>query len=136
MSEPSTLQPNDELDLPEVAQRAFALSHEAAPGSVTVRLIGSADSDVAPALGTFFERLHAEVVRTHRKEVVLDFRDLQFLTSSCIKYLVVAITRMTAAERASRYELRLVTAAGLRWQELSFQVLRQMAPGLVRIEQR
>lgn len=83
---------------------------------------------VAPALGTFLERLHAEVVRAKLREVVLDFRELNFLTSSCIKYLVVAINRLAETNVESQYELRLVSSPSMRWQMRSFEVLRQVAP--------
>lgn len=122
------------FDVPTLSRGGFSATWMLSSTSVIVRLSGSADSEIAPALGGFLERLHAETVRANGKEVVLDFRELNFLTSSCIKYLVVAINRLAASPAESRYLLRLVSSPAMRWQARSFEVLRQIAPGLVQID--
>jgi hypothetical protein len=122
------------FELPPVNYPAFSVTSETSGRTVALRLSGNADSDVAPALGTLLERLHEEAVRVGVNEVVLDFRELYFLTSSCIKCLVVAIKRLSTLDARSQYKLRLVTTPALRWQERSFEVLCQMAPLLVRID--
>jgi anti-anti-sigma factor len=122
------------LDLPSLSSASFALTWDRSEQSVVVRLVGNADADVAPALAHFLERLHQESVAAGIEEVLLDFRELHFLTSSCIKYLVVAIKRLETTEPGSQYRLRLVPAPALRWQLQSFEVLCQMAPSLVRID--
>jgi hypothetical protein len=135
MTEPqSTRGQHPDIDVPTVNYPTFSIGWEVSGSTVFVRLTGNADSDVAPTLANFLERLHIEVTRARLMEVVLDFRELYFLTSSCIKYLVVAIKRLAALDAQSQYKLRLVTTPALRWQERSFEVLCQVAPMLVRIE--
>lgn len=121
------------LDLPAVAMPTFSITHDVEGQCLVVRLSGNADSEVAQALANYLERLHEEVSSAKLKEVVLDFRELYFLTSSCIKCLVVAIKRLSAMDARAQYKIRLLTTPALRWQERSFEVLCQLAPMLVTI---
>jgi hypothetical protein len=122
------------LDALSVSHARFAATSRLADGSLVVRFMGTADSDVASTLGSFLARLHAGAVQAGVKDVALDFRELGFLTSSCMKYLVVGIQRLADTDAASQYQLRLITAPNLRWQARTFEVLRQVAPHLVHIE--
>jgi hypothetical protein len=109
----------------------FTLHHDVHGSEVTVRLRGNADSDVAAAFAHYLDRLHHRMVEAKSRELVFDFRELYFLTSSCIKCLVVAIKRVMTMEARTQYKIRLLTTPALRWQERSFEVLCQMAPMLV-----
>jgi hypothetical protein len=109
----------------------FTLHHEVNGTEVVVRLRGNADSDVSTAFGQYLEQLHHQVVGAKSKELTFDFRELYFLTSSCIKCLVVAIKRVMVLDPRNQYKIRLLTTPALRWQERSFEVLCQMAPVLV-----
>jgi len=113
--------------------QTFSIRHELTGDQAIVTLKGNADSDVASAFGHYLDRLHLLAVKSKAREVVLDFRELYFLTSSCIKCLVVFIKRDLALEARAQYRIRLVTTPTLRWQERSFEVLSQLAPVVVTI---
>jgi anti-anti-sigma factor len=131
MNDSPSLSLRQALELPVIALPTFSVVHELGDKQLVVRLSGNADSEVAQALAHYLERLHEEVARAKLREVVLDFRELYFLTSSCIKCLVVAIKRVMAMDARAQYKIRLLTTPTLRWQERSFEVLCQIAPLLV-----
>jgi hypothetical protein len=118
-------------ELESLTLGAFSVTHETTGDRVVVRLNGNADSKVAKAFERYLERLHDLAVGAKLRVVVLDFRELYFLTSSCIKCLTDFIRRDMATEPASQYRIRLLTTPALRWQEKSFDVLCQLAPLLV-----
>jgi hypothetical protein len=113
--------------------QTFSIRHEVADDRVIVTLKGNADSDVAAPFAHYLDRLHQFAVKAKSREVLLDFRELYFLTSSCIKCLVVFIKRDMAMDARAQYRIRLATTPALRWQERSFEVLCQLAPMLVTI---
>lgn len=134
MSDTESTGERDGFDVLSVSHARFAATSQLTGGVLIVQLAGTADSEVASTLGSFLERVHVAAVEAGVKAVALDFRKLGFLTSSCMKYLVVAIYRLVETDAETQYQLRLVTAPNLRWQERTFEVLRQVAPHLVHIE--
>jgi hypothetical protein len=126
---PSTQPPA--LALEAIQLPTFNVSHQLSGGVLTVHLRGNADSDVAEVFDRYLVRLHEEATAAHVMEVVFDFRELYFLTSSCIKCLVVAIKRVMTLDARAQYKIQLHTSPALRWQERSFEVLCQLAPILV-----
>ena len=133
MNEPtsSRLGSDSGFTLEGLTTPAFTITHELSGTGILVRLRGNADSDVAQAFEHYLLRLHDQAMRLKLREVVMDFRELYFLTSSCIKSLGVAIKRLVAEDARSQYHIRFVTTPTLRWQERSFEVLCQLAPLLV-----
>jgi hypothetical protein len=121
------------IDLQPVSLPTFSIAHEVTDSAIIVYLRGNADSDMAEVFASYLERLHEAALASKKREVVLDARELYFLTSSCIKSLVVAIKRLMAVETRLQYKIRLVTTPALRWQERSFEVLTRIAPLLVSI---
>lgn len=121
------------FELPDISTPSFTARHEIRGQELIVSLRGNADSDVAGALAQYLEKLHEEVGKARLLEVTLDCRELYFLTSSCIKCLVVAIKRLSGMDARLQYKINLVTTPALRWQERSFEVLCQLAPLLVRM---
>lgn len=130
---PSNQRPAVQNDLEPLSLPTFSIRHEITGDQLLATLKGNADSDVASAFGHYLERLHNLAQGAKLREVVLDFRELYFLTSSCIKCLVMFIKRDMALEARLQYRIRLVTTPKLRWQERSFEVLCQLAPLLVTI---
>jgi hypothetical protein len=100
---------------------------------MVISLRGNADSDVAIAFGEYSRARHAEAKRLALGEVVLDCRELYFLTSSCIKELASWIKWLMALEAGNQYRLTFLMTENLRWQERSFDVLCRMCPTLVRM---
>lgn len=116
-----------------ISTSAFSAVHVIEEGVITVTLRGNADSDVSELFGEYLRGLHAEAARLGAREVVLDCRDLYFLTSSCIKGVATWIKWLMAMEARDQYKLSFLVAPNLRWQERSFDVLCQMCPLLVRM---
>ena len=121
------------LDLLPVSLPTFSINHQANEQQIIVYLRGNADSDVADAFALYLQQLHDVAIASKVREVVFDSRELYFLTSACIKSLVVAIKRLMAVEARHQYKIRLVTTPALRWQERSFEVLTRIAPLLVSV---
>jgi hypothetical protein len=119
------------IDLLPVSLPTFSINHQTNEQQIIVYLRGNADSDVADAFALYLQLLHDIAIATKVREVVFDSRELYFLTSACIKSLVVAIKRLMAVEARLQYKIRLVTTPSLRWQERSFEVLTRIAPLLV-----
>jgi hypothetical protein len=122
------------IELEPLILSAFSVRHEVVGGRVMVTLVGNADSDVTAAFAHYLERLHDWVMAAELREVTFDFRQLYFLTSACVKCLVVAIKRLMRVDPRQQYRMRLLTSRALRWQERSFEVLCQIAPMLVSME--
>jgi hypothetical protein len=122
------------VELEPLVLPAFSIQHELVAERVVVRLAGNADSEVTAAFAHYLERLHDQLVAAGLREVTFDFRELYFLTSACVKCLVVAIKRLMRLDPRQQYRMRLVTSRSLRWQERSFEVLCQIAPMLVSME--
>ena len=116
-----------------ISTSAFSAAHVIEEGKITVTLRGNADSDVSVPFGDYLRGVHGEAARLGAREVVLDCRDLYFLTSSCIKGLATWIKWLMAMEPREQYKLSFLMAPNLRWQERSFDVLCQMSPLLVRM---
>jgi hypothetical protein len=121
------------LELVPISLPTFSINHQANEQQITVYLRGNADSDVADTFASFLQQLHDVAVAAKVREVVFDSRELYFLTSSCIKSLVVAIKRLMAMDARLQYKIRFITTPALRWQERSFEVLTKIAPLLVSI---
>ncbi len=114
-----------------ISTAAFSAQHVIEEGKITVTLRGNADSDVSSLFGEYLRGVHAEAARLGVGEVVLDCRELYFLTSSCIKGLATWIKWLMAMEPRTQYKISFLMAPNLRWQERSFDVLCQMCPPLV-----
>jgi hypothetical protein len=120
------------FELQSIATPTFSTSHEFQGDELIIHLRGNADSGVSTTLASYLERLHDEATKARLQNMTLDFRELYFLTPSCIKCLMALIKRVTAMDAPSQYRINLLTSPNLRWQERSFNVLCQLAPLLVR----
>src|SRR5262245_54510753 len=123
------------LELPPVSQPGFR-AHGELEGRTTivVRFTGSAEIPAKSALESLLLTLHAEAVRLGVKGVVVDFRNLEFMNSSCFKAFIAWIgsDRVLAVEQ--RYRIRLMSRPDLLWQRRSLHSLRCFADDLVTVE--
>jgi hypothetical protein len=104
-----------------------------APGTVTVTLQGSSDSEGLPVLEKFLEHLHLEMVRTGGTLVRIDCGRLYFMNSSSVKCLVTWLMKIRALAKASRYEVHFLTNDRLGWQRRSFGTIHRSAPDIVTV---
>jgi hypothetical protein len=111
----------------------FAVSIESADRTLSARLIGTADLDVKSTLDEFLERLHQTALAGSVAEVVMDFRELKFMNSSCLKGLVAWICTLQELPPPRRYRVVLVSSPEMRWQRRSLRALWSLATDLVTI---
>jgi len=112
----------------------FSASVECRDRRVLVRLVGTADLDVKKTLDEFLARLHETAQTSNATEVVVDFRDLKFMNSSCLKGLVAWICAVQELPPQLRYHVVLVSSPEMRWQRRSLRALWSLATDLVTIQ--
>src|SRR5262249_41611874 len=112
----------------------FSTSVECQDRRVSVRLMGTADLDVKKTLDEFLTRLHETAQTSNATEVVVDFRDLKFMNSSCLKGLVPGSCAVREPPRGLRYHVVLVSSPEMRWQRRSLRALWSLATDLVTIQ--
>lgn len=101
---------------------------------LTVKLVGNADNEAHPLLSAFMIELHELAVRARVGCVEIDFRDLYFMNSPCLRQLVAWITDVADLGAADRYRIRFVTNPNLPWQRRSLGSLKHLAEALVDID--
>jgi hypothetical protein len=72
-------------------------------GAIAVQFAGSADSRAVTTIDRLLSKLHDEATRLHVREVIVDFRDFDFMNSSCFKAFVTWIG--TVQERCFAIDL-------------------------------
>ena len=102
--------------------------------AMSVRFVGSADTRSIPAIEDLLRRLHERAVQLAVSEVIVDFRMLNFINSSCLKSFVVWLGRIQELEPAQHYKLRFFADETKPWQRRSLGALGCFAVDLVRIE--
>lgn len=107
---------------------------ERTAGGLTVRLEGSADARSHDAVDALLGAVHHEVLTEKVDEVVVDLRDCDFISSSCLKAFVVWLSKIQDAEEATRYRLRFLSDDNKPWQRRSLGTLHCFAVDLVTIE--
>ena len=101
---------------------------------VTVTLKGSADSRIMGQLGELLSQVHEETLKRTGREVVVDFRELEFMNSSCFKAVVTWIVRVEGLEKESQYRIRFLSDRGKHWQRRSLGALSCFAVDLVQVD--
>jgi len=101
--------------------------------SIVVELAGSADMESVDILNDHLAKLHRETARTKTAEVVVDFRQLEFMSSSCLKAFVEWIANIQELAPAERYHIQLRSNPQLRWQRRSLHSLQCFASDLITV---
>src|SRR5512145_3221990 len=99
-----------------------------------LRFSGSAGVEVEPLLPEYFVRVHEEVQRLGLAQVVVDVRELHFISSSCFKALISWIGEVNALPVEQRYRIRFLKDPKLRWQARSFDALHRLCMSHVFVE--
>lgn len=120
-----------ELSLGTVEQSSFGIGANLEGRSLTLSLRGSSDLEAIEPLGDYLERTSSEAQRLGIETVIFDFRDLEFMNSSCFKAFVTFIER---AKEAKGISIVFRTDPRHYWQRRSLEALRRLAMGLVTIE--
>ena len=112
----------------------FLATADCAEKTVSARLAGTADLNVKKALDDFLVKLHEAAQRQQASEVVMDFRGLKFMNSSCLKGLVTWICAVQELPLESQYRIVLVSSPEMHWQRRSLHALSCLAADLVSIQ--
>jgi hypothetical protein len=99
-----------------------------------VWLWGNADHRGNTVLDGFLRAADGRAVAAGVKEVVVDFRELVFMNSSCLKALVTWLRRVQEHSPEQRYAIRFVHDPQAHWQMRSFSALAAFGRGVLTIE--
>lgn len=110
------------------ALRATATLHDDVLAFV---LEGTAESEVSVGLTRWLAGLHAEAVKCSARRATVDFRQLDFMTSSCFKAFVTWIGNVQDLPPAMRYQIHFWVSPEKSWQSRSVDALCGFAPGAV-----
>jgi hypothetical protein len=101
---------------------------------LTLRLEGQADPRSNARIDVFLLEAHQQAVAAGLKEVVVDFRPLAFMNSSCLKSLVTWLRRVQESPPEARYAIRFLHDPESHWQIRSFSALVAFGKGFLTVE--
>ncbi|MBX3199495.1 MAG: hypothetical protein KF894_15280 [Labilithrix sp.] len=122
------------VDIPRIDANDLRAASSYLDGSLSLQFAGSADSRSQGAIEAMLGRVHAEALRLGVPEVSVDFRDCDFVNSSCFKAFVVWLEQIQELETDQQYRLRFYSDDTKAWQRRSLQALSCFAIELVHIE--
>jgi hypothetical protein len=102
--------------------------------TIAITMIGNADMEAHNGLASYLEDVHAEALAIRSQEVVVDLRQLYFLSSSCMKAFVAWLTTVEGCPATSRYRIRIISNPRLEWQRRSLDALAAFAAGAAVVE--
>lgn len=122
------------INIPNIDANDLRAAPSFVDGQLSVIFAGSADSRSQDAIEELLDRVHAEALRLRLPEVAVDFRDCDFVNSSCFKAFVVWLEHIQELETDQQYRLRFFSDDTKAWQRRSLQALSCFAIELVHIE--
>jgi hypothetical protein len=112
----------------------FRATGEFDDARLNVRLWGNADQRGNTLLDSFLQAVDLQAVAAGVKDIVVDFRELEFMNSSCLKALVTWLRRAREHAPEQRYAIRFVHEPQAHWQIRSFSALAAFGRGVLTIE--
>ena len=112
----------------------FRATGQFADARLDVHLWGNADQRGNTLLDSFLQAADQQAVAAGVKEIVVDFRELEFMNSSCLKALVTWLRRAREHAPEERYAIRFVHEPQAHWQIRSFSALAAFGRGVLTIE--
>lgn len=122
------------IDIPNIDANDLRAAPTFVDGQLSVVFAGSADSRSQNAIEQLLDKVHSEALRLKVPEVAVDFRDCDFVNSSCFKVFVVWLEQIQELEAGEQYKLRFFSDDTKAWQRRSLQALSCFAIELVHIE--
>ena len=95
--------------------RNFRATGQFDDARLNVWLWGNADQRGNTLLDTFLQAADQQAVAAGVKEIVVDFRELEFMNSSCLKALVTWLRRAREHAPEERYAIRFVHEPQAHW---------------------
>lgn len=117
-----------------ITLRDFSASVATNGKALVLRLVGNADMAAKEGLDALLPRLHQEALALSATEVSVDFRELEFMNSSCFKSFVTWISDVSELSPDKQYKIRLLSKPEMHWQRRSLHALRCFAVDLISIE--
>ncbi len=105
------------------------------PNGVIVKFIGDIDmEDPSLILDPLFDKIHNGIIDNSFKEVIADFKALNFLNSSGIKAVAKWIMKLSEVDDERKYIIKIVHNKDITWQVTSLPTLTFLVPGAVQVE--
>jgi hypothetical protein len=101
---------------------------------LVLSLTGNADSDAVPGLERFMPIFHARVLELGFSRVVVDWYELEFMTSACMRPFVTWLCQVRELEAPRAYRVRFVSNPNRHWQRPSLSALSMLARDRIDIE--
>jgi anti-anti-sigma factor len=117
-------------ELPSHVADAFRATTRRDGRTLHLDLAGNADIQVAEPLHDLLAKLHAAAAELGIAHVAVDLRELEFMSSSCLKALVSWVSALQDTD----YRIAFRANPDLRWQRRSLGALQTIAPGLVTVD--
>lgn len=122
------------IELPKLSGGVISAEATGEGGVIRVRFSGTADLEAKEDLEVFMKKLHREAVRLTATKVIVDFRELEFMNSSCFKIFVAWLAQVRDLEASQQYRIHLLSNPNQLWQRRSLAALSCFAVDLVAIE--
>lgn len=122
------------IELPKLSGGVISAEATGDAGVIRVRFSGTADLEAKDDLEVFVKKLHREALRLAATKVIIDFRELEFMNSSCFKIFVALLAQVRDLEVAQQYRIHLLSNPNMLWQRRSLAALSCFAVDLVAIE--
>lgn len=97
-------------------------------------LSGNADIAAAATFGALIAELHAELVASAAREIVVDLTQLEFMSASAFNAFVAWLGLVQELPPERRYHVRFRPSDKILWQKRSLRTLSCFATDLVEIE--
>ena len=111
----------------------FAANSSVEGSRLNLYVRGNADLRAKSRLDTFLQAADDQAQSMNAEEVVVDFRELVFMNSSCIKGFVHWLGTVQEREEAKQYRIRFLSDPAAHWQSRSLQALSAFAPKIVTV---
>jgi hypothetical protein len=125
-----------ELRVQPVKLHEFSLEPALEGANFSIRLLGTADARAQRTIGATLPQVHAEALRLAVREVTVDYRELEFMNSSCFKEFITWLGEVRVLPSHTKYRIRFLSDSGKHWQRRSLTALSCFAVDLVEIEYR
>jgi hypothetical protein len=131
--EDATLDDMSDPSLPELRARELTGTASRESDELILRLEGTADSRFSDDLSRFVVGAQEAALAGAVTRVVIDFRDLEFMNSSCFKSFVTWLQNLMELPPERQYQIRFVSDPSKHWQARSLKALSCFAADLVEI---
>jgi hypothetical protein len=123
-----------ELRIQPVSLHGFSIEPSFDGSHVAVKLIGTADMRAQRTIASVLRELHAEAMRLRSRKVSVDYRDLEFMNSSCFKEFITWLGDVRALPPSDKYTIRFLSDPRKHWQARSLSALSCFAVDVVEID--